>query len=269
MGAAESRNPFNWTPAMPTKLFSHRANYASKRINEVDRVYNQQSLGISPVCAVLHCFQILYKQACRNDKAVLNPLILYIHTCERFNKGPHTGNPPVSILEAAQCFQEEGGKYYDEWDYEVEQWDVLTQRSRMRWKKEKVFARAVENVLSVEVFDIRHNLLKNCPIMCGISVFRSCMDNSGKMRATLTMPQTGEQPLGGLAVVLTHYDSKMEMVTFLAPFGKDWGNKGTGIAPIQYVLNYGADFLVMNLSAELREHLAPGGSDDDATVHIN
>jgi C1A family cysteine protease len=82
---------------------------------------------------------------------------------------------------------------------------------------------------------IKSQLAAGFPVVFGISVYESFESDAVARTGTVPMPKPKEQLLGGHAILITGYTSKV--FRFRNSWGTNWGKNGYATLPIAYVLN--------------------------------
>lgn len=85
--------------------------------------------------------------------------------------------------------------------------------------------------------DIRACIAFGFPIIFGFTVYESFESNAMAHTGIMSMPQAGEEILGGHAVVACGYDDYTKMVKVRNSWGTGWGQKGYFQMPYDYIEN--------------------------------
>jgi len=72
------------------------------------------------------------------------------------------------------------------------------------------------------------------PVVFGIAVYSSFKNPEVKQTGVVPLPASGEQLLGGHAIVAVGYDDAKQQVTFRNSWSAAWGDKGYGYLPYGY-----------------------------------
>ena len=84
---------------------------------------------------------------------------------------------------------------------------------------------------------IKQSLVNNHPVACGIAVFSSFESKSVTNTGIVPMPKSGEQLLGGHAVLIVGYDDSKQWWIVRNCWGPKWGAKGYFFLPYAYLAN--------------------------------
>jgi len=90
--------------------------------------------------------------------------------------------------------------------------------------------------------DIKRSLIKESPVVCGISVFSSFENGNTWRSGLITTPDLKEKRLGSHAVCIVGFDDSKKHFIIRNSFSKSWGNNGYGFLPYEYLKKYGFDF---------------------------
>jgi C1A family cysteine protease len=72
------------------------------------------------------------------------------------------------------------------------------------------------------------------PVIFGITVYKSFMNQDVKTTGVVPLPAAGEQRLGGHAILAVGYDDAKQQVVFKNSWSEKWGDKGYGYLPYTY-----------------------------------
>lgn len=98
----------------------------------------------------------------------------------------------------------------------------------------------VYTAVKQNIDSIKASLLINLPIVLGILIYTSFESPNATKYGTIPVPNIKtEKQLGGHAILLVGYDDATAHFKFQNSWGTEWGDKGYGYIPYQYILNSG------------------------------
>lgn len=84
---------------------------------------------------------------------------------------------------------------------------------------------------------LKQILARKMPIICGINIFPSFESDKSEKKDIISMPGFFEQPIGAHALTLVGYNDETQLFKFVNSWGSEWGNKGFGYLPYNYIIN--------------------------------
>jgi C1A family cysteine protease len=221
-----------------------------KPLNKVDlrdkcpQVYNQGELG-SCTANALAC-AIQYDELKQNLLNNQTPSRLFIYYNERDMEGNIDNDTGASLRDGVKSINNVG--YCDEtqWPYDIEKfkykptqdcYDYARKHKALTYKRVQQDETHIKSVLNM-----------GFPVVFGISVYESFESERVAKTGIVPLPENSEIMLGGHAIVLVGYDEEKRLFTFRNSWGEDWGDKGYGYLPYEYVCdnNLASDFWVIN-----------------------
>lgn len=88
--------------------------------------------------------------------------------------------------------------------------------------------------------EMRESVYVNGPFVAGVEVYDLAWGMVGK-DGVIQMPAKNDVPAGGHAICIVGYDDKKKRFKFKNSWGKDWGAKGYGYLPYEYMSKYCMD----------------------------
>lgn len=161
----------------------------------------------------------------------LSPRFLY-NECKKIDGMPHSEG--TSIRVAVKVLKKIGVCREKFWKYKPHQKDKPQKGAEKDAKKFRIktYARILD------LIELKMTLATKGPCVIGVYVFKSMMETkNGKIK----MPKKGERILGGHAICPVGYNDKTGFIKFKNSWGTDWGDKGYGYLPYEYIEKYMMD----------------------------
>lgn len=259
---------YGWKPDKPDfrdRMFSavaervDTAKLPVKKIiaNSPNTPYNQLQLGSCTGQSIAGHFEyLLMKQGLK----VFKPSALFIYYQERMIEGTVNSDAGAEIRDGIKSIGTKGVCEEEDWPYDGRPEDE-NKRFRVR-PNSKAYANALLN-RAIDYQRVRQTLpqMKAClaadwVISGGFSVYESFEDAKVANDGLVPMPESGEQMLGGHAILIKGYDdnkkifpSSLGSFWVLNSWDKDWGIDGFFWIPYEFFSNSGlaSDFWTVRL----------------------
>ena len=243
---------YGWRRDLPDKrdkLFE--TNYllsVEKPVDKVDlrekcpKIYNQGELGSCTANAIACAIQ--FDEIKQNlDSQV--PSRLFIYYNERDIEGNVDRDTGSSLRDGVKCINKIGYCNETQWPYDIQKftekpeqscYDYARKHKSLSYKKVQQDEEHIKSVLNM-----------GFPIVFGISVYESFESEEVAKTGIVQLPKNHEKMLGGHAIVIVGYDEEKRLFTFRNSWGEDWGDKGYGYLPYDYVCDkdLASDFWVI------------------------
>jgi hypothetical protein len=86
--------------------------------------------------------------------------------------------------------------------------------------------------------ELKRALKQNGPVVVGISLFESSMTEATSRSGVIPLPTDTTALAGGHAIVIVGYDDASRRLRFVNSWGSQWGDRGFGYLPYEYVEKY-------------------------------
>ncbi len=130
-----------------------------------------------------------------------------------------------------------------EWPYKAGEFNKkppASEKNATHYKVKEIFP--IKNLQ-----EIKDSIRSYGPIVIGITVFESMYsDEHSNEDGVLRMPKEKESINGAIAVCIVGFDDKTKLFKFIHYWGKQWGDKGFGYVPYEYVQKYSDDGWALN-----------------------
>jgi C1A family cysteine protease len=198
-------------------------------------VIDQGNLGSCTACALASLVKMLeniYNLKKFNKK--LSPLFLYY--IERKLIGTITTDSGSSLSGGITCLQNTGICAENIWPYNISKFTVNP--SNQAYNNARFYK--INNVIQVP-YDLNtiKSILLTRPIVFGILVYPSFVSNVDVDKTgNIPYPDLeNETSLGGHAMYIFGYNENNKTFDIRNSWGIDWGNKGNGTIPEEYIIN--------------------------------
>jgi len=205
-------------------------------------VYNQGELGSCTANAIACAIQFdEMKQNLENNI----PSRLFIYYNERDIEGNINRDTGASLRDGVKCINNIGYCNETQWPYNIEKftekpsqecYDYARKHKSLSYKRVQQDESHIKTVLNM-----------GFPVVFGISVYESFESENVAKTGIVSLPENDERMLGGHAIVLIGYDEEKRLFTFRNSWGENWGDKGYGYLPFEYVCDkdLASDFWVI------------------------
>lgn len=205
-------------------------------------VYNQGELGSCTANAISCAIQFdEMKQNLENNI----PSRLFIYYNERDIEGNIDRDTGASLRDGVKCINNIGYCNETLWPYDIKKftekpsqecYDYARKHKSLSYKRVQQDETHIKTILNM-----------GFPVVFGISVYESFESEEVAKTGIVPLPEKEERMLGGHAIVLVGYDEEKHLFTFRNSWGENWGDKGYGYLPFEYVcdVNLASDFWVV------------------------
>jgi C1A family cysteine protease len=243
---------YGWKRDLPDKRdHNFEINYllsVEKEVTSIDLrekcppVYNQGELGSCTANAIACAIQFdEMKQNLENNI----PSRLFIYYNERDIEGNIDRDTGASLRDGVKCINNIGYCNETQWPYDItkftekpsqECYDYARKHKSLSYKRVQQDETHIKSVLNMGFL-----------IVFGISVYESFESENVAKTGIVHLPEKSERMLGGHAIVLVGYDEEKRLFTFRNSWGENWGDKGYGYLPFEYVCDkdLASDFWVV------------------------
>lgn len=244
---------YGWKRDLPDKRDKYfETNYLSCVVNQVKNVdlremcppvYNQGELGSCTANALVCAIQ--YDELKQNLENQV-PSRLFIYYNERYIEGTIDQDTGASLRDGVKCINKIGYCNETQWPYDIKKFTEKPEQSCYDYAR-KHKSLNYQRVQQDETH-LKSILSMGFPIVFGISVYQSFESENVAKTGMVPMPEKEERMLGGHAIVLVGFDDVNRLFIFRNSWGEEWGEKGYGYLPFDYVCDkdLASDFWVVN-----------------------
>ena len=193
-------------------------------------ILNQGNLGS---CVAQSAYALLYIMS--KGKITLSRLQLYmcLRALDNSSLTRDTGGTIRGVMKAISKY---GVCDENLWNHDIKNFDKLAPKPA--FSNTYNITNFVYTFVTQDYKSIKEVLVSGSPIICGIAVYESFQSENSNKYGIIPMPNTKTQKLlGGHAILLIGYDDKSKTFKFQNSWGTNWGDKGYGYIPYDYVLN--------------------------------
>lgn len=193
-------------------------------------ILDQGNLGSCLSNATYALFYILSKR-----KISLSRLQLYM-TNRAIDGSSLTEDTGATIRGCMKAVSKYGLTNERIWPYDIFNFDKLAPSEAFRNLYK--LSNLVYTFIKQDLKSIKQVLVSGKPIVIGILIYSSFESTNVFNYGVIPIPDiNNEDLLGGHAVLLVGYDDKTKVFKFQNSWGIEWGDKGYGYIPYQYVLD--------------------------------
>jgi C1A family cysteine protease len=192
------------------------------------KVEDQLDLGSCTGQAVVAAYELLVNMNAPEKSTDLSRLFVYYNS--RLLEGDVLSDKGAYIRDAIKAVRSYGICSENIWPYNVSQFTTKPTNECYTDARHRV----IKNYYRVTILDdILDALNANHPVVSSMLVY-SDFNKISNVKAKLSMPQTGEQYIGGHAITLVGYDLPNKLLLAKNSFGSDWGDNGYFWIPFDY-----------------------------------
>jgi C1A family cysteine protease len=244
---------YGWIPDQPDQrdhLYAAPAQFLMALPKSADLrkqcppVYNQGALGSCTANAIAAAIEF---ERIKQKLSRFVPSRLFIYYNERVIEGTVRSDSGAQIRDGIKSVASQGACPEPEWPYDIAKFAT---RPTARAYKDATMDRAVSYQSLVQ--DL--NQMKGCiasgyPFVFGFTVYQSFESPVVAQTGHAWMPQWGERPVGGHAVMAVGYNDGSQWFIVRNSWGAGWGLKGYFTLPYAYLIQPGlaSDFWTIRL----------------------
>lgn len=206
-------------------------------------IKDQMSLGCCTGFGTTYLWEFLDK---KNGLPYNRFSELFMYYNEREEEGTILSDEGANIRDGIRAGKLFGLCYESEWKYIPEKFAVKpTPKCYTDAIKheELIYYSLDNNILPGQTLlgNIKACLTEGYPIVQGATLFSQFESNIANSTGIITMPQQGDEPIGGHCFDLVGFNDA-EQIFICANSWGNWGQNGFFVIPQEYILTYGSDF---------------------------
>jgi C1A family cysteine protease len=240
-GAIRKVSRYGWVPDLPDQrdhTYAVTANLVTNIPDSVDlrsqcpAVYDQGQLGSCTGNAIAGALEF---DRIKQNLNVFVPSRLFIYYNERVIENTVASDSGAQIRDGIKSVATQGDCPEDEWPYDITKFaDQPPQSCYVDALKYK----AVQyQSVTQNLADMQGCLASGYPFVFGFTVYESFESADVAKTGDMPMPKSGEQIMGGHAVLAVGYDSGDRVFIVRNSWGDKWGDAGYFYMPYAYLLD--------------------------------
>lgn len=200
--------------------------------HDMSRVEDQGDIGACTANAWVGAIEYIDKV---KDRHYRNWSRLFLYYNERALYGEEKQDNGAYIRDGAKALAAEGICLETHWIYDVSK---FAQKPPETCYEEGLEHQAIRYSRVDQTEEaILSALAHKHPIVMGFTVYESFEADAVRKTGKVPMPQSGERPLGGHAVLMVGYDRGKKTFIVRNSWGSDWGDHGYCYFPFAYLLD--------------------------------
>ena len=210
-------------------------------------VYQQGQLGSCTANAIAGAIQ--FDRTKQNLTPVFRPSRLFIYYNERVIERTVNSDSGAQIRDGIKVVAREGVCPEREWPYDITK---FTNKPNPGCYKDARRYRAVQYQRLVQnINQMKGCLASRYPFVYGFTVYESFESQRVAQTGVVPMPRSGEQVVGGHAVLAVGYDDSQQRFIVRNSWGSTWGMQGYFTVPYAYLTDssLSSDFWTVRIIA--------------------
>jgi C1A family cysteine protease len=195
-------------------------------------VYDQGQLGSCTANAIAGAIEF---DLMKENKTEFMPSRLFIYYNERAIEGTVDSDSGAQIRDGIKSVADLGDCPEDLWPYDI---NKFTGKPSQNCYDSAVQHKAVQYQRVIrDLNQMKGCLASGYPFVFGFTVYQSFESQEVAQTGHASMPSSGEQAVGGHAVLGVGYDDSQNWFIVRNSWGTSWGMKGYFTLPYSYLLN--------------------------------
>jgi C1A family cysteine protease len=209
-------------------------------------VYDQGQLGSCTANAIAAAIE--FDQLKQNLPHPGAPSRLFIYYNERAIEGTIASDSGAQIRDGIKSVSKQGACPESEWPYDIQKFEDKPTAKCFQDAAEhkiKLYQRLTPNLTQLQGC-----LASGFPFVFGFTVYESFESQELAHSGVVPMPASGEQVLGGHAVMAAGYDESKSSFLVRNSWGTGWGMKGYFLMPFAYLTrpDLSSDFWTIHMT---------------------
>ena len=239
---------YGWKPDLPDHR-DQKVFFTETQTNNIDLrnkcpdIYDQGKLGSCTANAISFAYE--FDQMKQKESNPFVPSRLFIYYNERDRDGSVDSDSGSTLRSGIKTINKIGVCKSSDWPYDITQFTVKP--PTILYEEAKNHRSIKYKKVEQRISQLRMALKSGYPIVFGVSIYESFESLETYNTGIVSMPNIDEKMMGGHAIALVGFDDKKRHFIFRNSWGKDWGEKGYGYIPFNYVTdpNLAGDFWIV------------------------
>ena len=193
-------------------------------------VYDQGELGSCTANAIAAAME--YDRLCES-KTDFIPSRLFIYYNERAMEGTVNEDAGAQIRDGIKSVATQGICHENIWPYVEAEFKVHPAPNC--YTEAKKYEALKYSRVGVNLTSIKTSLAVKIPVVVGLILYESFESGAVAESGLVPMPQRGEQPVGGHAILICGYDDASKRLIVRNSWGPSWGDRGYFHLPYDYI----------------------------------
>lgn len=194
-------------------------------------VYDQGQLGSCTANAIAGALEF---DQIKQKESAFTPSRLFIYYNERAIEGTVDSDSGAQIRDGVKSVNQQGAPPETDWPYDItkftdkppqQAFDDAGQHKSILYQR-----------LTRTLPQLQGCLAEGYPFVCGIVVYASFEGQDVASSGQVPLPKSGEQQIGGHAVLAVGYDESQQRFIMRNSWGPSWGMSGYFTLPYPYLL---------------------------------
>jgi C1A family cysteine protease len=194
-------------------------------------VYDQGQLGSCTANAIAAALE--FDQMKQKEDA-FTPSRLFIYYNERVIEGSVDSDSGAQIRDGVKSVNQQGAPPETDWPYDITKFK--DQPPKQAYDDAKKHESVLYQRLTRTLPQLQGCLAEGYPFVCGIVVYESFESQDVASNGQVPLPKSGEQQIGGHAVMAVGYDESQQRFIMRNSWGMSWGMSGYFTLPYPYLL---------------------------------
>jgi C1A family cysteine protease len=240
-GTTRKVERYGWVPDLPDQrdfTYAVPANVVRNIPDAVDLrpqcppVYDQGQLGSCTGNSIAGALQF---EQMKQKLPVFVPSRLFIYYNERVIEHTVASDSGAQIRDGIKSVATKGDCPETEWPYDITKFAVKPPASC--YKDAKKYKALQYQSVTQNLADMEGCLASGYPFVFGFTVYASFESAAVAKTGKMPMPKSGEQVVGGHAVLAVGYNNDQRVFIIRNSWGDGWGDKGYFYMPYAYLLD--------------------------------